>query len=58
MRASIDALRDSVEQSSALIERLHASGMEVGAQQLALREARSHLTLSRAEVHTFDPGGA
>ncbi len=55
MRASIDSLRDSVEQSSALIERLHASGMEVGAQQLALREARSHLTLSRAEVHTFDP---
>ncbi|MCC6990526.1 MAG: cytochrome c3 family protein, partial [Acidobacteria bacterium] len=55
MRASIDSLRDSVEQSAALIERLHASGMEVGAQQLALREARSHLTLSRAEVHTFDP---
>ncbi|HUU33346.1 MAG TPA: cytochrome c3 family protein [Vicinamibacterales bacterium] len=55
MRASIDSLRDSVEQSAALVERLHASGMEVGAQELALREARSQLTLSRVEVHTFDP---
>ena len=54
MRASIDSLRDSVEQSSVLLDRLHASGMEVGAQQLALREARSHLTLSRAEVHSLN----
>ena len=54
MRAAIDSLRDSVEQSSTLLERLRASGMEVGAQQLALREARSHLTLSRAEVHSLN----
>ena len=54
MRASIDSLRGAVEQSATLLDRLHASGMEVGAQQLSLREARSHLTLSRAEVHSFD----
>jgi hypothetical protein len=29
--------------------------MEMGDQQLALREASNQLTLARAEVHVFDP---
>jgi predicted CXXCH cytochrome family protein len=54
MRTAIDGLRGAIDRSSTLLERLHASGMEVGAHQLALRQARSQLTLSRAEVHGLD----
>jgi predicted CXXCH cytochrome family protein len=54
MRSSIDGLRDAIDRSSSALGRLHAAGMEVGAQQLALREARSHLTLSRTEIHGLD----
>ncbi|MEZ5293491.1 MAG: cytochrome c3 family protein [Vicinamibacterales bacterium] len=55
MRSDIDGLSAAIDRSEATLERLHEAGMEVGAQQIALREARSHLTLSRTEIHGLDP---
>jgi hypothetical protein len=55
MRASLDKLKASIEQNAALIGRLRNSGMEVSDQELAINEARMHLTLARTEVHTFAP---
>ena len=56
MRASIDSLRTSIDHSRGLLERLHNAGMEVGEDELRLRDAENHLTLARTEVHTFrDP---
>lgn len=54
MRTSIDGLKTAIDRTTGLLQRLHASGMEVGDHQLALREARSQLTLSRAEIHGLD----
>jgi predicted CXXCH cytochrome family protein len=53
MRASIDSLRTSIERSDGLLGQLHNAGLEVGEDQLRLREAQNHLTLARTEVHTF-----
>ena len=56
MRASIDSLRSSIDHSRGLLEQLQNAGMEVGEDQLRLREADSRLTLARTEVHMFrDP---
>jgi predicted CXXCH cytochrome family protein len=56
MRASIDSLRTSIDHSRGLLEQLHNAGMEVGENQLRLRDAENHLTLARTEVHTFRDG--
>ncbi len=55
MRASIDGLRQGIEADTALIERAHVAGMEVGDQELALHEAETKLILARTEMHAFDP---
>jgi predicted CXXCH cytochrome family protein len=55
MRSSIDRLKTGIEQSSALIARIKNSGIEVSDQELALREARTKLTLARTEMHAFEP---
>jgi predicted CXXCH cytochrome family protein len=54
MRGSIERLKASIGTSSALIARVRNAGIEVSAQELALAEARSHLTLARTEMHTFE----
>jgi hypothetical protein len=56
MRSSIERLKSGIDRSSSLISRVRNAGMEVSAEELALADARSHLTLARTEVHTFEPG--
>lgn len=55
MRAGIDSLRSTIDRVEQRVARLQEAGMELSAQELSLREARTKLTLSRTEVHTFDP---
>jgi predicted CXXCH cytochrome family protein len=55
MRAALDRLNSGLKDSGALIARIHNAGIETGAQELALAEARTRLTRARTEVHTFDP---
>ena len=55
MRAAIDRLKGGIDRADAAIARVRDAGMEVAAQQLALADARSRLTLARTEIHTFEP---
>jgi hypothetical protein len=55
MRRSIDRLKAGLDTSGALIARVRNAGMEVSGQELALGEARSHLTLARTEMHASEP---
>ena len=54
MRAGIDRLRAGIDRSSALIAGVTNAGIETSAQELALGEARTRVTLARTEMHTFD----
>ena len=54
MRSDIERLKTGVEASSALIARVKNAGIEVSDDELALREARTKLTLARTEMHGFD----
>src|SRR5206468_7136892 len=55
MRAGIDRLKAGIARSSALIARVSNAGIQTSAQELALHEARSHVTLARTELHASDP---
>ena len=55
MRAAIDRLKGGIDRADAAIGRVRSAGMEVAAQEVALADARSRLTLARTEVHTFEP---
>ena len=55
MRADIERLKTGIDRSTALIARIHDAGIEVSDQELALREARTKLTLARTEMHAFEP---
>src|SRR5262249_49717952 len=55
MRSGIDRLKIAIDQSAAAVSRVKNAGIEVGPQELALADARSHLTLARTEVHAFEP---
>lgn len=55
MRSGIDKLTGAIARSHALVLSAENSGMEMGDQTLALREATNHLTLARTEMHAFDP---
>jgi predicted CXXCH cytochrome family protein len=55
MRGGIERLKAGIDRSQALIARIGNAGIEVSDQQLALREARTKLTLARTETHAFDP---
>jgi predicted CXXCH cytochrome family protein len=54
MRAGIDRLKASIDRSSAVVAHVKNAGIEVSAQELALGQAHTHLTLARTEMHTFD----
>jgi len=54
MRGDIDRLKGAIDGTSALVAHVKNAGMEVSAQELALAEARSHLTLGRTEMHASD----
>jgi predicted CXXCH cytochrome family protein len=55
MRGDIERLKSGIDQSRALVARVKNAGIEVGDQELALREAATKLTLARTEMHAFDP---
>lgn len=55
MRGSIDRLKGGIDDSGLLIASVRNAGMEVSADELALGEARTHLTLARTEMHASDP---
>jgi len=55
MRSGTERLKADVERSSALIARIRNAGIEVSDDELALREARTKLTLARTEMHAADP---
>ncbi len=55
MRGDIDRLKDAIAQAGALTARVKNAGIEVSDDELALREARTKLTLARTEMHTSDP---
>jgi len=54
MRAAIERLKAGIDRSAAVVASVGNAGIEVSAQELALAEARSQLTLARTEVHAFD----
>jgi hypothetical protein len=56
MRSGIERLKASLDRSGGVLARLKNAGIETGAEELALGEARGHLTLARTEVHTSDLG--
>lgn len=56
MRADIDRLKSDIEATGTLVARVKNAGIEVSAQELALAEARSHLTVARTEMHASDAG--
>lgn len=55
MRGQIGRLSDAIDKSSGVIARLGNAGIEVSAEELRLADARTHLTLARTEMHTFNP---
>jgi predicted CXXCH cytochrome family protein len=55
MRSEIEKLKAAIGHSQDLLAAAENAGMEMGDQQLALREAGNQLTLARTEMHAFDP---
>ena len=55
MRSSIDRLKNGIDSADALVARVRNAGMEVSAEELALVDARSQLTLARTEMHASEP---
>jgi predicted CXXCH cytochrome family protein len=55
MHAQITGLQTAVERAEQQLRAVRNAGLEVGDEELKLREARNHLVLSRTEVHTFNP---
>lgn len=55
MHAQITGLQTAVQKAELQLAAVRNAGLEVGDEELKLREARNHLVLSRTEVHTFNP---
>ncbi len=53
MHAQITGLQAAVAKAEQQLAAVRNAGLEVGDEELKLREARNHLVLSRTEVHTF-----
>jgi hypothetical protein len=56
MREGIERLKAGLARTAATVASLKNSGMEMSAQELAISDARTRLTLARTELHTFDAG--
>ena len=54
MRGEIEKLKAAIAHSHDLLAAAENAGMEMGDQELALREAGNQLTLARTEMHAFD----
>jgi predicted CXXCH cytochrome family protein len=55
MRRDIDRLNQGLTQSTEAIRRVGNAGIEVSGEELKLADAKTHLTLARTEMHSFDP---
>jgi len=55
MRGGIEKLKAAIAHSETIVAAAANAGMEMGDQELAIREARNHLTLARTEMHAFNP---
>jgi predicted CXXCH cytochrome family protein len=55
MRADLERLKSTIDQTGALVARVKNAGIEMSDQQLAMREAATKLTLARTEMHAFAP---
>ena len=55
MRGGIEKLKGAIAHSESIVAAAANAGMDMGSQELALREAGNHLTLARTEMHAFDP---
>jgi len=55
MRARIEGLKSAIDRADALVARIGNAGIEVSDDELALRDARTTLTLARTEIHAADP---
>ncbi|MCC7241132.1 MAG: cytochrome c3 family protein [Acidobacteria bacterium] len=55
MHAGIEGLRGAIAEAQSRVVSVENEGFEMGDQLLKLREAANHLTLSRTEMHAFDP---
>jgi predicted CXXCH cytochrome family protein len=53
MRGHIETLQATIERAGTSLARVRNAGLEVGDDELKLREARNHLVLTRTEVHGF-----
>jgi predicted CXXCH cytochrome family protein len=53
MRADVERLKAGLDRSTAAVAGLKNAGMEMSAQELAIGEARTRLTLARTELHAF-----
>jgi predicted CXXCH cytochrome family protein len=55
MRAQIEHLKADLNRSDALVAHVRNAGLEMSEEELALREARTKLTLARLEMHAAEP---
>jgi predicted CXXCH cytochrome family protein len=53
MHGQLTALQAAIERAATQLGQVRNAGLEVGEDELRLREARNHLVLTRTEVHTF-----
>ena len=53
MHGQLTSLQTSIERAGTLLGQVRNAGLEVGEDELRLREAQNHLVLTRTEVHTF-----
>jgi predicted CXXCH cytochrome family protein len=55
IRQGLDALKAAISHSQQQVAEVENAGIEMDDEALLLREATNHLTLARAEMHTFNP---
>jgi predicted CXXCH cytochrome family protein len=55
MRARIEGLKTAIDRSDRTVARIRNAGIDVSDDELALRDARTTLTLARTEIHAADP---
>jgi predicted CXXCH cytochrome family protein len=55
MRAGVEQLKANIDRSDKVVAHVRNAGIEMSDEALALREARTKLTLARMELHAADP---
>jgi len=55
MRTRIEGLKAGIDRSNQAVARIRNAGIDTSDDELALRDARTALTLARTEIHAADP---